>query len=102
VILAAIYRNPARECIAPTVRGCQAVQAPFAPSADPGYREGMAQAKSLDPFVCDEPAVEVNPATARILKQRMKNADEGRLVSGEKARRRIQQWLSKSATTKTR
>jgi hypothetical protein len=32
----------------------------------------------------------------------MKTADEGRLVSAEKARQRIQQWLSKSSTTKTR
>jgi hypothetical protein len=35
------------------------------------------------------------------VKQRMKTADERRLVSTEKARQRIQQWLSKSSTTKT-
>jgi len=62
----------------------------------------MAKAKSIDPFVCNEPAVEVSPSTNRILKQRIKTADEGRLVSAEKARQRIQQWLSKSSTTKTR
>jgi hypothetical protein len=75
---------------------------PFAQPADPGYREGMAKTKNIDPFVCDEPAVEISPATSRILKQRMKTADEGRLVSVEKARQRMQQWLSKSSTTKTR
>ena len=75
---------------------------PFAPPADPGYCEGMAKAKSIDPFVCNEPAVEISQKTSRILKQRMKTADEGRLVSGEKARQRIQQWLSKSSTMKTR
>jgi len=62
----------------------------------------MAKAKSIDPFVCNEPAVEISSATSRILKQRMKTADEGRLVSAEKARQRIQRWISKSSTTKTR
>jgi hypothetical protein len=62
----------------------------------------MAKAKSIDPFVCSQPAVEISPATNRILTQRMKSADEGRLVSAATARKRIQQWLSKSSTTKTR
>jgi hypothetical protein len=75
---------------------------PFASSADPGYREGMAKAKSLDPFVCNEPVVEISPTTSRMLKQRMTSADEGHLVSAEEARQRIQHWLSKSSTTKTR
>jgi hypothetical protein len=61
----------------------------------------MAKVKSNDPFVCNEP-VEIGPTTSHILKQRIKTADEGRLVSGEKARQRIQQWLSRSSTTKTR
>jgi len=62
----------------------------------------MAKAKSIDPFICSEPAVEISQATSRILKDRMKTAGQGRLVSAEKARQRIQQWLSKSSTTKTR
>jgi len=62
----------------------------------------MAKTKSVDPFVSNEPAVEISPATSRLLKQRMKTADEGRLVPADKARQRIQQWLSKSSTTKTR
>jgi predicted transcriptional regulator len=61
----------------------------------------MAKAKSIDPFVSSEAPVEVSSATSRILKQRMKTADEGRLVSAEEARKRIRQWLSKSSTTKT-
>jgi hypothetical protein len=61
----------------------------------------MAKVKNIDPFVCNEP-VEVSPATSRILRQRMKTADEGRLVSAAKARERILQWLSKSSITKTR
>jgi hypothetical protein len=62
----------------------------------------MAKAEIIDAFVSNEPAVKISPATSRLLKQRMKTADEGRLVSGEKARQRIQQWLSKSSTMKTR
>jgi hypothetical protein len=75
----------------------------FAAVATPiraGYTKAMAKVKSIDPFVCTEP-VEISPTTSRILKQRMKTADNARLVSGEKARQRIQQWLSKSSTTKT-
>jgi hypothetical protein len=60
----------------------------------------MAKAKSVDPFVCREAPVEVSSATSRIIKQRIKTADEGRLVSAEEARKRIRQWLSKSSTTK--
>ena len=62
----------------------------------------MAKAKNANPFVCDEPEVEIAPASSRILKQRIKTADEGRLVPASQARRRIKQWLSKSSTTKTR
>ena len=40
--------------------------------------------------------------TSRILKQRIKSAAEGRTVSASAARKRIQRWLSKSSTTKTR
>lgn len=62
----------------------------------------MARAKSIDPFVCNEPEVEISPAANRILKQRIKAADEGRLVSAQEARLRIKQWLSRSSTSKTR
>ena len=40
-------------------------------------------------------AVTIIQATSRILKQRMKTADEGRLLSAEEARQRIRQWLAK-------
>ncbi|HUI79054.1 MAG TPA: hypothetical protein VLY24_14105 [Bryobacteraceae bacterium] len=55
----------------------------------------MAKGKGADPFVSNEPAVEISPTTSRILKQRMKTAEEGRLVSADQARRRIMQWLSR-------
>jgi hypothetical protein len=61
----------------------------------------VAKVKSIDPFVCEEPA-EISPATRRMLNERMKTADQGRLISAKKARQRTQQWLSKSFTTKTR
>ena len=62
------------------------------------YTKGMAKVKSIDPFVCNEPAVEISPATSRILKQRMRTADEGRVVSAEMARQRMQQWFLKSSS----
>jgi len=62
----------------------------------------MAKNRSIDPFVSNESAVEISPATGRLLKQRMKTAVEGRLVPADKARQRIHGWLSKSSTTKTR
>jgi plasmid stabilization system protein ParE len=49
----------------------------------------MAKAKIIDPFVSNGPAVEISPATSRLLKQRMKTADAGRLVPADKARQRI-------------
>ena len=41
----------------------------------------MGKLQSIDAFVCNEPEVEVDAETSRILKQRMRTADEGRLVS---------------------
>ena len=46
--------------------------------------------------------MEVSSATSRILKQRIKTADEGRLVSAQQARQRIKSWLSRSSATKKR
>ena len=80
----------------------QSANNPFAKRAFRGYCEGMAKAKSIDPFVCNEPEVAISPATSRILKKRMKSADEGRVVPADEARQRIKQWLSKSSITKTR
>jgi hypothetical protein len=60
----------------------------------------MAKAPIVDPFVCDTPEMEIDPATSRILKQRLKTAGEGRLVSAGQARERIKLWLSKSTITK--
>ena len=75
---------------------------PLAPPGPVAYVKGMGKPQRVDPFVSREPEVEVDAATSRILKQRIKTTDEGRLVSAKAARRRIQRWLSSSSTTKTR
>lgn len=61
----------------------------------------MAKIRNTDPFICIEP-VEISPGISRILKQRMKTADEGRLVCAKEARRRIQQLVSKFSTIRDR
>jgi hypothetical protein len=61
----------------------------------------MAETK-IDRFVSTEPQVELGPETSRILEERIKSADAGHLVLAEEARQRIQEWLSKSSTAKTR
>jgi hypothetical protein len=66
------------------------------------YVSNMDKPQRIDPFVSNDPEVEVDATTDRILKQRMKSAAEGRLVSSKAAREPIQRWLSKSSTTKTR
>ncbi|HEV3197068.1 MAG TPA: hypothetical protein VGZ73_04150 [Bryobacteraceae bacterium] len=59
----------------------------------------MGEVNIVDPFVSSEPEVEIDTETSRILEQRTKTADQGRLVSPEEARLHIRQWLSNSSTT---
>lgn len=66
-----------------------------------GYVEDMPET-GIDPFVSTEPEVELDTERLRIVEERIKSADAGRLVSADEARERIQQWLSKSSITKTR
>jgi hypothetical protein len=66
------------------------------------YLEAMSKSQRIDPFVSSEAEVKVDAATSRILRRRIKSASEGRTVSATAARQRIQRWLSKSSTTKTR
>jgi len=62
----------------------------------------MAASKTIDPFVSSEPLIEVDAATARVLKERIESANHGRVVSAEEARQRMTERLSESSTTKTR
>jgi hypothetical protein len=41
----------------------------------------------VDVFACNEPEIEVDAETNRVLEQRMRTADEGLLVSAEEARK---------------
>ena len=45
---------------------------------------------------------EEDEATLAAIDRGIKSAEEGRVVSAEEARRRVQRWLSKSSTVKTR
>ncbi|HEV2199702.1 MAG TPA: hypothetical protein VGR73_07765 [Bryobacteraceae bacterium] len=92
----AAAQSPSGESSLPFLNGL------VARPADPDYCENMVKAKSDDPFASNDPAVYISPATSRILKQRIKSADEGRLVWSEKVLQRIRQWFSKSSTTETR
>ena len=40
--------------------------------------------------------------TLTILKQRVKSADQGRLVTSEEVRKQMNKWLAKSSTTERR
>lgn len=64
--------------------------------------KGMSKPQRIDPFVSSEAEVKVDASTNRVLKQRVKSADDGRVVSAAAARQRIHRWLSKSSTSKTR
>lgn len=57
---------------------------------------------TVDLFVSSEPDVEVDLETKRVLDERIRTADFRCLVPAAEARQRVQEWLSKSSTTKTR
>jgi len=62
----------------------------------------MGMVDASDPFVVEESQGEIDAETSRILDERAKAADAGRVVSGEQTRQRLQEWLSGSSTRKTR
>jgi len=59
----------------------------------------MAESKLDHPVPMTE---EEDAVTLAAIDRGIKAADEGRVVSAEEARQRVQQWLSKSSTPKTR
>lgn len=63
------------------------------------YLGGMAESKLDHPVPM---ADEEDEATLAAIDRGIKAADEGYVVSAEEARQRLQQWLSKSSTPKTR
>ncbi len=58
----------------------------------------MAELKAVDPFVCEEEAIDVDPATAAAIECGIRDADNGRVVTSEEVRKRIREWISKSST----
>jgi hypothetical protein len=66
------------------------------------YCGGMAEVKKLD---FNEPAPileEEDEATLVAIDRGIKAADEGRLVTAEEVRQRMQKWLTESSSPKTR
>jgi predicted transcriptional regulator len=62
----------------------------------------MAKVKKLD-FTDPAPILdEEDEETLAAIDRGMKDADEGRVVSAEEVRQRMQKWLTKSSTQKTR
>jgi predicted transcriptional regulator len=66
------------------------------------YRKNMARPEGVDPFLASDEEVEVDQQSAAAIERGIRDADEGRTVSEEEARQRIQQWLIKSSTPKLR
>jgi predicted transcriptional regulator len=61
----------------------------------------MADANKID-FDNPAPILEEDEETLAAIDRGIKAADEGRLVSSEEVRRRVQEWLTRSSTPKTR
>ncbi len=72
---------------------------PIAFLVNPAYRKGMADLKFEVP-VTEE--VEVDAETLAAIDRGLKAVKEGRVVSSEEARQRIEKWFTKSSTPKTR
>ena len=69
---------------------------------DPLYRSGMGDVKKLD-FNETAPILdEEDEETLTAIDRGIKAADEGRVVPLEEVRQRMQTWLTKSSSPKTR
>ena len=62
----------------------------------------MDDTQAFDPFISTEPGIEVDAETMSLLRERIQSANEGRLVSAEVVRQRIQECISNSAATRAR
>ena len=61
----------------------------------------MGEMKPADQFTSTEEEVEVDEETLAAIDRGIKAADEGRVVPLEEARRRMQEWHTKSSSRKT-
>jgi predicted transcriptional regulator len=62
----------------------------------------MASLKGADPFVSAEPEIEVDADTAAAIRQGLRDAKDGRVVSAEEVRKLSPQWISRFSTPKQR
>lgn len=72
----------------------------YSSAADILKKDGMAEPKSIDPFVSTEQEVEVDAETAAAIEQGLKDAREGRVVPANEVHELIPQWISKFSTPK--
>ena len=66
------------------------------------YRQSMAESKNLDFNRPSSIQDEEDEATLAAIDRGSRAAEEGRVVSSEEVRQRVQAWLTKSSTQKTR
>jgi hypothetical protein len=66
------------------------------------YAISIGSEEALDLFVSTEPEIKVDDESGSVLHERILTADPEHLIPAREARLRIQQWLSRSPTTKTR
>ena len=62
----------------------------------------MAETKLVDPLVSTEEAIEVDAETAAAIERGIRDADAGRVVTSEEARKLAAQWFSKFSTRSPR
>ena len=54
----------------------------------------MANPKPIDPLVSAEEEVEVDAETAAAIERGLREANEGRVVSSDEARKQVSKWIS--------
>jgi predicted transcriptional regulator len=83
-------------------QGFHGIQYPLASVSNQTYHSGMAEVRKLD-FSESTPVLEEeDEATLAAIDRGIKAADEGRVVPLEEVRLRMNQWLTRSSSPKTR
>src|SRR5262249_52412635 len=82
----------------PTRYGDRIQVAILVPVHPPVYAVGMIDPNTVDPFVSTEKEIEVDAKTAAAIEKGIEAADEVRVVSNEKVRKLVPEWISKFST----